>query len=773
MGHHTPREVPTPTGSRARNTFHRTFGWVVLTLCAWIFAGCNGQEDESAISSDSMVQTTADMNPNSARNEGRDDALSEQASSFTFPDDWDRQHPILSPNAKVEAYLGSLAEKEIVFHPADGGGRAWLVAQTSIDTQWQASDWRRADGPSHREDPSPPVPVSTAQKIELVFEVGPLGIREGGILYVMPEPFWSWSEAQAETPYLVGYTTATARLADVELVPMVGGGIFRVEGRALEPGEQIDIVLGAGSMGTIVDEFAGREAEILVAVDADGDGTRRWIEKSARLHIGARAGTRIIALGPADVAPGSSIELNIAIVDERGNRALWPDHIREPNANDDRVDLRGDRRVASEFEIDVIQGPSLEMLGLNPRVELDGPAADAHRIRFTAPNTPDTIRLVIRGRGALADFESVVNPIVVRNSKTRLIWADLHGHTGLSDGTGTPEDYFRYAREIARLDAIALTDHDHWGVRPIDEFHEIADRILTTSERFHDPGRFVTIPGYEWTSWLHGHRHVLYFDEDVAQTPIYSSIDPATDRPDELWDALRGRNALTFAHHSAGEPVATNWFFPPDPLLEPLTEISSIHGMSEADDVPIPVAGAIPGNFVRDVLLRGARLGFIGSGDSHDGHPGLAKLAAGDQGGLAGIFTTSLDRKGLLGAMRARHTFATNGIRPWLSVSIDATAMGGGLAVSSTAPANHRLHIRYEATAPILRIDLIRSGRVALIDGDGALSLDFERIIPPLVPGDFHYVRIIQEGGGVAWSSPIFADRAELEIAPNAGSPDN
>jgi hypothetical protein len=99
--------------------------------------------------------------------------------------------------------------------------------------------------------------------------------------------------------------------------------------------------------------------------------------------------------------------------------------------------------------------------------------------------------------------------------------------------------------------------------------------------------------------------------------------------------------------------------------------------------------------------------------------------------------------------------------------------MGGGLPVSPAFQGNHLLQIRYEATAPILRIDLIRSGRVAQIDGDGSLSLNFERIIPPLVPGDFHYVRIIQEGGGVAWSSPIFADLDDPENLPRTDSHEN
>jgi hypothetical protein len=114
--------------------------------------------------------------------------------------------------------------------------------------------------------------------------------------------------------------------------------------------------------------------------------------------------------------------------------------------------------------------------------------------------------------------------------------------------------------------------------------------------------------------------------------------------------------------------------------------------------------------------------------------------------------------------MRARRTFATNGIRPWLSVSIDETFMGGSLPESNDPETRHRLNIRYEATAPIERIDLIRGNHIAhleghaVTDGPGDLSVDFERSIPRLAPGEFHYVRIIQEGGGVAWSSPIFVD---------------
>jgi len=697
---------------------------IPVILASSLLVGCDSTESETRSTSE---QTAAEKPPG---------APLPDVPWFELPDDWKEQHPNLSPNAKLEAHLGSLAEREITPNPADGQGRAWIEAVTAIEPKGRSQTWRRGESELAR----PTVPAASVQRIEFRFEVGELGIDEGGVLFVMPEPYWSWSEAQVTNPEAFGFTTAVARNGSVELIPGVSGASFQVAGRALEPGEQIDIVVGAGPRGTRVDEFAEHGSEILIGIDADGDGTRRWLPESVQIDIAARAGSRIVAFGPAEVAPGDPVEISIAIVDKNGNRARWPA---------DSIDQDG--VATGTFAIEGLEGPALSAPGLSESVTIQSHPDDPYRIRFSSPNRAGTLRLSIRGRGALEGFESTVNPIVVRNSPRRLVWGDLHGHSRRSDGTGTPDDYFSYARDVARLDIIALTDHDHWSARPLDEHPELAESILQAALRFHEPGRFVTIPGYEWTNWLYGHRHVLYFEETA---PIFSAIDPATDRPDELWEALRGKPALTFAHHSAGEPVATNWFYRPDPILEPLTEISSVHGMSEAADAPLPVLGAIPGNFVRDALLHGYRLGFVGSSDSHDGHPGLAHLVTG-QSGLAGIFTESLDRGALLAAMRQRRTFATNGIRPWMEVFIDETFMGSSLPPSTE---DHVLRVRYEATSAIEHIDLVRSDHIATLEGPDTLSLDFERKIPPLQPGEFHYVRIIEENGGVAWSSPIFVD---------------
>ncbi len=78
-----------------------------------------------------------------------------------------------------------------------------------------------------------------------------------------------------------------------------------------------------------------------------------------------------------------------------------------------------------------------------------------------------------------------------------------------------------------------------------------------------------------------------------------------------------------------------------------MTEIVSVHGNSESLDAPRVVHEPVAGNFVRDVLQRGYQLGFVGSGDSHDGHPGLTSLGNSGSGGLAAILSDDLTREGV------------------------------------------------------------------------------------------------------------------------------
>jgi hypothetical protein len=571
--------------------------------------------------------------------------------------------------------------------------------------------------------------ASSTGRFRLVFEVGAPGIATHGAIYLQVSPFWGWSTPQVEDPDAPGYTEIEPGADDMELDARTAGPqllAIEVVGRPLVAGERVALVYGAGAAGANTDRFAERGSRFWFAVDGDGDGVRGILADSPGVDVLARDPAQLRVTLPSVVRPGERFPVTLALLDAQGNAGA---------------------STAGEIVFPELP-PGLE---LAPRVALV--AADAGRKTVTAlARESGVLRLRAEGPGGLT-AES--NPLLVSREGPRVLWGDLHGHSNLSDGTGTPEDYFRYARDVAGLDVAALTDHDHWGMLPLASRPELWAEIRRETQRFHEPGRFVTLLGYEWTSWIHGHRHVLYFEDEGR---LLSSLDPAYASPQQLWAALAGEPALTFAHHSAGGPIPTNWEIPPDPVLEPLTEIVSVHGSSEAPDAPQPIYSAVSGNFVRDALGRGYRFGFVGSGDSHDGHPGLAQLAA-PGAGLAAILAEERTRESVLQALRARRVYATNGPRILLRTALGLHPMGSSFVAPPAGGASEDLFVSVIATGPLERVELIRSGSVVdAIELAGEREVSLERRVEGLRRGEYVYVRVQQRDGGAAWSSPIYVD---------------
>lgn len=629
---------------------------------------------------------------------------------------WNTADPAvtLSPNAPVSTYEMLRADLEASRHPSDGGGRAWL-----------ASPAGKPDGSN------PEVVAGSRARFEVIYEAGPLGVAEGGVVFLQVSPFWGWDTPQMDHADLPGFTEVTTEADGVELRAQGFGQLLAIEiaGRRLEEGERVRFAFGAGSLGARVDRFADRRERLWVMVDGDGDGVRRVVADSPEVDVIAGPPAQLHVAVPATAKPAETVEVAVSVLDAAGNAGV---------------------RFVGDIFVETEGGPSDQPSSLELSVR------DRGSKRFEARmERPGVYRVVARaeldGVGAVSARSA---PLIVRDDVARVLWADLHGHTGLSDGTGTPDDYFAYARDVARLDVVALTDHDHWGVRFLDATPELWRQIRQSVDVFHDPPRFTTILGYEWTSWLHGHRHVLAFGGELD---VLSSMSEATDTPDELWKALRGRPVLTFAHHSAGAPIATNWAFAPDPVLEPVTEIVSVHGSSEALDSPGLIHGPVAGNFVRDALDHGYRFGFIGSGDSHDGHPGLVHLQAPPaHGGLAAILAVDNTRAGVLDALRRRRVYATNGARIWLDVELDGEPMGTALQ-EPVATRRQELRIEAVGTAPIAHVDIVRSGEVTTSTGAaGSEVWDAAEMIDALGRGDYVYVRVVQEDGRAAWSSPIY-----------------
>jgi hypothetical protein len=621
----------------------------------------------------------------------------------------------LQDGARREQYEQMVADKRGHYGPADGGGSARIVLQ-----------------------PDPPPVCGAPARYVLEYTAGELGVAVGGAIYFQVSPFWGWT-----TPVVAnerdgepGNTRVSCDAPGVELACETSGPqclAIHVGGAKLPAGAKVTIEYGlanpadASDASTLarVDQYAEAEEAFYFWVDGDGDGTRRLVASDPHVRVAPGPAVDLVVTATSEVGVGGSFDVTLAFVDGVANAAG----------------------------------------GVDATVELEGDGLELPAKVVFAKNRPSHARLTGHAVAAGVRFVNAhlfggtvqSNPILVSETPRRVLWADLHGHSSLSDGTGTPEDFYAYARDVAALDVAALTDHDHWGMRKLDVEPAMWKRIRDATEAANEPGRFTTLLGFEWTNWLHGHRHVLYFG---GEGDVLSSLDPATDTPEGLWRTLKERKAkaLTIAHHPGGGPVTVDWNVAPDPDFEPVVEITSVHGTSEEPRGPRCIYGARAGHFVRDALAKGYRLGFVGSGDTHNGHPGLAHLAE-PCGGLAAILAADDTRDAVLAALKARTCYATTGPRILVWFRLGSTRMGSSAKAPDDAERGPAYLALVVGAAPIAKLELVKNGAIAATAvGNGTVQCSLEWRDPQRRAGDVVYLRALQVDGHAAFASPIFTE---------------
>jgi len=155
---------------------------------------------------------------------------------------------------------------------------------------------------------------------------------------------------------------------------------------------------------------------------------------------------------------------------------------------------------------------------------------------------------------------------------------------------------------------------------------------------------------------------------------------------------------------------------------------------------------SLPGGFAQDALRRGLHLGFICSSDDHSGR-------AGKVGYLAAAYADTFDRAGIIGAFRARRCYGSTGARILLDVSAGGVPMGGEIQGDKAPP----LQVEVHGTDKLNTVEVIWDGDVCHTEKPEAEDCRFEAALPPLAAVEhWVYVRVTQEDGEMAWSSPIF-----------------
>ncbi len=580
-------------------------------------------------------------------------------------------------------------------------------------------------------EPTGPVQVLSRGTWTITYVVGWTGIARGGGIVFQVSPFWGWSSPQNVEPDYPGYTTVASSNRDVKFEFELSDFhymIIRLSEGELAGGDTVRITYGDTGGGknpggaAKADNYAEREEEFFLKVDGNGDNFFVPIEGQPSIDIVAAPATKLFISAPTLVAINDTFDIRITSNDFLDN---W------------------DRTFTGSGTIDTGgNGLSLpETWEIRP--------ADSGLVTIRAVATSEGKYRIHAGTSD-GTMGSSSNPItcLARKPVYDLYWGDLQGHSGLTDGSATPEEYYAYAKYVSGMDVCSLTDHDAHGLLPIDRNGNLWDRIVAATNRYNVPGEFVTLVGYEWTSWTYGHRHVL-FPGDEGE--IFSFRDSTSDTPEELAELLADWKAIIIPHHPGGGPVAVDWDHHDD-KSEPLVEICSVHGNSDAPGQPLQIYRPDERGFVTSALKRGYRLGILASGDTHDGHPGR-KSASSVSMGIAGIWAGSLDREDIREALTARRVYGTSGEKIMLQFRIDDHWMGEIVPLSG--PRNAEFLVFVIGTSIIETIEVLENEEVArrfFPGGENAVQKFKMRI----EPSSFYRVRIFQEDEGMAWSSPIW-----------------
>ena len=336
----------------------------------------------------------------------------------------------------------------------------------------------------------------------------------------------------------------------------------------------------------------------------------------------------------------------------------------------------------------------------------------------------------------------------------QILRGEFHRHTDLSvDGgeDGSLEDLWRYALDAAQLDWMASSDHDAGGGR---EFSWWLTQKSTEMQQ-HEPS-FISLFAYERSvSFPIGHRNVLLGQPGIRPLPRWlpprgpGAAAMSLDDTKLLYEYLRHFDGICVAHTTASGSMGTNWPYH-EADVEPLVELyqgcrynyesaTAPRSPAHAEEV---TGGVAEEGYVVNALRKGFRLGFAACSDHTSTHVSYTMA-----------YVTEPSRAGIMESLRQRRCYAaTDNIL--LAVTCEGHLMGEEFAVHQPP----KLDIHVEGTAPIQSVSILQNGAlVAELDANSAV-FDDQWQGPPLVPGEVVslYVRVQQEDGELAWSSPMW-----------------
>ncbi len=319
----------------------------------------------------------------------------------------------------------------------------------------------------------------------------------------------------------------------------------------------------------------------------------------------------------------------------------------------------------------------------------------------------------------------------------KIFYGNLHSHTSFSDGRGTPEEAYDYAKKYG--DFLAVTDHCYFLKIPVDGQKKT---VLTqqAARNATEPGKFVGLQGFEWTA---GSGHI-----NVFETIEFISRDEKGDLKDFYKWIVKSKKLAQFNHPGMTFGNFQNfWFVPEADKYVNLVEIGN--GNSASSDT---ISNEMYSNFIL-ALNRGWHISPTANQDNHKQN----WIGANDS--RTGVLAKSLTYDDIMEALWNRRTFASEDKNVKLYFFGNNEVMGSILYDSTKVT----LNIKYEdKNDPVEKLSILTQSKV--FEFNEVVGKDSFEIVKTFdVPDgyEWYFVYIRQKDGNEIVSAPIWVEASE------------
>lgn len=364
-----------------------------------------------------------------------------------------------------------------------------------------------------------------------------------------------------------------------------------------------------------------------------------------------------------------------------------------------------------------------------------------------------------------------------------LFWGLLHGESERFDSTESIESCLRHFRDEKSMSYYAVSPFESSEETSNDTWKMISQNV----EEFDEEERFTVMLGEQWVGEpkTEGIRQILFAKGEKA---ILRKKDQRSNALKKIYKIVSPKEIISIPCFTMGKGFEYNFDdFNPD--FERVVEIYNAWGSSEClakEGNTRPIQGpqkqgineCVEGSLIK-ALLDGKRFGFVSGGLDDRGI--YADFFDNDQTqyspGMTGVWADGLSRQAIFEALYTRNCYATTGERIIVGLHLAGLPMGSeidsankpGLAV------NRHLTCYVAGTSKIKSVELIRNGKMLHefpITGQ-FMDVTYDDMEPlsecciqltDKKPFVFYYLRVTQEDGHMAWSSPIWVDFKDVGI---------